>query len=63
LNHCIQFDDNDKLHVRYNPKELIKQSGIRGNSADDDDESSDNLSAEATATPNVSQWKEPTSPD
>ncbi len=36
LNHCIAFDENDKMLIRYNPKQMIRQSGVRGNSTDDD---------------------------
>ena len=49
LNHCISFDENGKIHVKYDPKKMMRESGVRGNSVDDDD-SSDNLSNRADLT-------------
>jgi hypothetical protein len=34
LNCCIQFDSSGKMHIRYNPKQMMRHSGVRGNSAD-----------------------------
>lgn len=57
MNHCISFDDTGKMHVRYNPNEMIKQSGVRGNSADDDE--SDDLSEQDMANQSVKENPSP----
>jgi len=33
LNSCIQFDSQDKMSVKFNPKPFIQQTQIRGSSS------------------------------
>ena len=54
LNHCISFDQNEKMVIKYNPKQMIRQSGVRGNSADDDNSSKSSSEANQIEDCNIS---------
>ena len=36
LNHCISFDANDKMHVKFSPKLMMRYSESGSNDSEDD---------------------------
>ena len=59
LNYCISFDENHKIHVKVDPKQMMRESGVRGNSDDDGSESDLSNRAELTNRSSLGLDKSP----